>query len=393
MREVAVIGVGLHPWGKFSEKTFVDLGVEAIAKALADASVEWKEIETICSGIYIWGGNAGHLSGQYLASVFGETGIPIVNVYNACATGASALRLACLSIASGEVDVALAVGVDMSPEGFMTAKSDNPKQDRDVLRWRMVGMPNPVYWALECRKRMEKYGTKDEDLARVKVLLSQYGAKNPNARYKKTYTLEEVLTSKMVCDPLRLYEICATSDGAAALILCAASKARRYTSKPVTIAAATMGSAMYGDPTIRISAISAPTKAEAPLLSESYSASQQAYKLAGIGPEDIDLLELPDNSSWHYLQYLETCGFCREGEAEKMLRDGETEIGGKIAVCPSGGFSSFGEAIGAQATWQVVEVVMQLRGQCGARQVQNAKVGMAQTYGLMGNSGTSILKV
>ena len=393
MREVAVIGVGLHPWGKFSEKTFVDLGVEAIAKALADASVEWKEIETICSGIYIWGGNAGHLSGQYLASVFGETGIPIVNVYNACATGASALRLACLSIASGEVDVALAVGVDMSPEGFMTAKSDNPKQDRDVLRWRMVGMPNPVYWALECRKRMEKYGTKDEDLARVKVLLSQYGAKNPNARYKKTYTLEEVLASKMVCDPLRLYEICATSDGAAALILCAASKARRYTSKPVTIAAATMGSAMYGDPTIRISAISAPTKAEAPLLSESYSASQQAYKLAGIGPEDIDLLELPDNSSWHYLQYLETCGFCREGEAEKMLRDRETEIGGKIAVCPSGGFSSFGEAIGAQAAWQVVEVVMQLRGQCGARQVQNAKVGMAQTYGLMGNSGTSILKV
>jgi acetyl-CoA acetyltransferase len=393
MREVAVIGVGLHPWGKFSQKTFVDLGVEAIAKALTDASIEWKEIETICSGIYIWGGNAGHLSGQYLASVFGETGIPIVNVYNACATGASALRLAYLSIASGQVDVALAVGVDMSPEGFLTAKSDNPKQDRDVLRWRMVGMPNPVYWALECRKRMQKYGTTDEDLARVKVLLSQYGAKNPNSRYKKTYTIEEVLTSKMVCDPLRLYEICATSDGAAALILCAANKARRYTSKPVTIAAATMGSAMYGDPTIRISALSAPAKGEAPLLSESYSASQQAYRLSGIGPEDINVLELPDNSSWHYLQYLETCGFCGEGEAEKMLRDGETEIGGKVAVCPSGGFSSFGEAIGAQAAWQVVEVVMQLRGQCANRQVPGARVGMAQTYGLMGNSGTTILKV
>ena len=393
MREVAIIGVGLHPWGKFPQKTFVDLGVEAIAKALRDASIEWKEIETICSGIYIWGGNAGHLSGQYFASVFGETGIPIVNIYNACATGASALRLAYLSIASGQVDVALAVGADISPEGFLTAKSDNPKQDRDVLRWCMVGMPNPVYWALECRKRMQKYGTKHEDLARVKVLLSQYGAKNPNARYKKTYTMEEVLNSKMVCDPLRLYEICATSDGAAALILCSANKARRYTSNPVTVAAATMGSAIYGDPTIRISAISAPAKAEAPLLSESYSASQQAYKLAGIGPEDIDLLELPDNSSWHYLQYLETCGFCGEGEAEKMLRDGETEIGGKIAVCPSGGFSSFGEAIGAQATWQIVEVVMQLRGQCGARQLQNAKVGMAQTYGLMGNSGTTIMKI
>ena len=392
-REVAIIGVGMHPWGKFSQKTFVDLGVEAIAKALADANIEWKKIETICSGIYIWGGNAGHLSGQYLASVFGETGIPIVNVYNACATGASALRLAYLSIASGQVDTALTIGVDISPEGFLTAKSDNPRQDRDVLRWRMVGMPNPTYWALECRKRMQRYGTTEEDLARVKVLLSQYGAQNPNARYRKVYTLEEVLTSKMVCDPLRLYEICATSDGAAALILCTANKARQFTSKPITIGATTVGSAIYGDPTIRISAISAPSKAEAPLLSESYSSSQQAYKLSGIGPEDIDLLELPDNSSWHYLQYLETCGFCGDGEAERMVRDGETQIGGRIAVCPSGGFSSFGEAIGAQAVWQVAEVVMQLRGQCGTRQVERAKVGMAQTYGLMGNSGTTILKV
>jgi acetyl-CoA acetyltransferase len=392
MREVAIIGVGIHPWGKFPHKTFVDLGVDAIAKALTDANIGWKQIETVCSGIYIWGGNAGHLSGQYLASVFGETGIPIVNVYNACATGASALRLAYLSIASGQVDTALAVGVDMSPEGFLTAKSDNPRQDRDVLRWRMIGMPNPTYWALECRKRMQRYGTTEDDLAKVKVVLSQYGARNPNARYRKIYTTEEVVNSKMICDPLRLYEICATSDGAAAIILCASSKARQYTSKPVTIAAATIGSAMYGDPTIRISAISAPAKGEAPLLSESYSSSQQAYRLAGIGPEDIDILELPDNSSWHYLQYLETCGFCGEGEAEKMLREGHTQIGGKIAVCPSGGFSSFGEAIGAQAVWQVVEVVMQLRGQCGERQVEKAGVGMAQTYGLMGNSGTTILK-
>jgi len=393
MREVAIIGVGIHPWGKFPQKTFVDLGVEAIANALVDANIEWNKIETICSGIYIWGGNAGHLSGQYLASVFGETGIPIVNVYNACATGASALRLAYLSIASGQVDTALAVGVDMSPEGFLTAKSDNPRQDRDVLRWKMVGMPNPTYWALECRKRMGKYGTTHEDLAMVKVVLSQYGKENPNARYKKAYTMGEVLNSKMVCDPLRLLEVCATSDGGGALILCTAQKARQYTSKPITVAATTVGSAIYGDPTIRISALSAPAKAEAPLLSESYSSSQQAYRLSGIGPEDIDVLELPDNSSWHYLQYLETCGFGGEGEAERMLRDGETQIGGRIAVCPSGGFSSFGEAIGAQAIWQVAEIAMQLRGQCGARQVEKAKVGMAQTYGLMGNSGTTILKV
>ena len=393
MREVSIVGVGLHPWGKFKDKTFIEIGTVAIANALKDADIDWKDIQAIFSGIYIYGGNAGHISGQYLESVFGETGIPVVNVYNACATGSAALRMAYNSIAAGEVDTALAVGVDISPEGFLSAKSDNPRQDRDVLRWRMTGMPNPVYWALECRKRMEKYGTNEEDLARVKVVLSQYGAKNPNARYKKTYTLEEVMNSLMVCDPLRLLEVCATSDGAAAVILSASPGALKKADKPVKIAATTMGSALYGDPTLRISALSAPATAEAPLLSESYSASRQAYKKAGIGPEDVDVLELPDNSSWHYLQYLETCGFCGEGEAEKMLRDGQTQIGGKLAVCPSGGFSSFGEAIGAQAIWQVVEASNQLRGRCGERQVPNAKVAMAQTYGLMGNSGTTILKI
>jgi acetyl-CoA acetyltransferase len=393
MRQVSIIGVGLHPWGKFTDQNFVNLGVKAVENALADGNIAWKDIETICSGIYIWGGNAGHISGQYLASVFGETGIPIVNVYAACATGASALRMAYMSVASGQVDVALAVGADISPKGFLTAKSDNPKQDRDVIRWKMVGMPNPVYWAIECRKRMEKYGTTEEDLARVKVLLSKYGSQNPNARYKTAYTIDEVLNSKMVSDPLRLLEICAVSDGAAAVIISSKKKAAKYTSKPVNLKASTMGSAIYGDPTLRISSISSPSKAEAPLLSESYSASRQAYEMAGIGPEDINVLELPDNSSWHYLQYLETCGFANEGDAERMLREGETTIDGRLAVCPSGGFSSFGEAIGAQALWQVVEVVAQLRGQCGPRQVKNAKVGMAQTYGLMGNSGTSIMTV
>ena len=393
MREISIVGAGLHPWGKFKDKTFIEIGTVAIENALKDGHIEWKDIQAIFSGIYIYGGNAGHLSGQYLESVFGETGVPVVNVYNACATGSAALRMAYNSIAAGEVDTALAVGVDISPEGFLSAKSDNPRQDRDVLRWRMSGMPNPVYWALECRKRMAKYGTTDEDLARVKVVLSQYGAKNPNARYKKVYTLEEVLNSLMVCDPLRLYELCATSDGAAAVILSASPGTIAKADKPVKIAATTMGSAIYGDPTIRISALSAPAKAEAPLLSESYSASRQAYEKAGIGPDDIDVLELPDNSSWHYLQYLETCGFCGEGEADRMLREGQTQIGGKLAVCPSGGFSSFGEAIGAQAVWQVVEASNQLRGRCGERQVPNARIAMTQTYGLMGNSGTTIMKV
>jgi acetyl-CoA acetyltransferase len=377
----------------FSEQVFADFAAVAVDGALKDANIEWKKIQSIMAGIFIYGGNAGHLSGQYLESIFGETGVPVVNVYNACATGSAAMRMAYNSVAAGETDTALAFGADVSPKGFLTAKSDNAVQDRDVIRWKMTAMPNPVYWALECTKRMEKYGTTEEDLAMVKVLLSEYGSKNPDARFKKAYSLDEVMNSVYVSEPLRLYMICPVSTGAAAAIITADKELISKADEPVKIAATTMGSSIYGDPTIRISAVSCPAVAEAPMLSESYSASQQAYKKAGIGPEDVDLLEVPDNSSWHYLVYLETCGFCGEGEADKMLRDGETKIGGKLPVNPSGGFSSHGEALSAQAIWQVVECANQLRGRSGERQVENPKVAMAQTYGLMGNSGTTILTI
>ena len=393
MRDVHIIGTGIHPWGGFSEQVFADFATVAVDGALKDADIEWKKIQAIMAGIFIYGGNAGHLSGQYLESIFGETGVPVVNVYNACATGSAALRMAVNSVAAGETDTALAFGADVSPKGFLTAKSDNAVQDRDVIRWKMTATPNPVYWALECRKRMEKYDTKEEDLAQVKVLMSEYGAKNPDARFKKPYTLEEVLKSVYVCDPLRLYEICPVSTGAAAAIVSADKELIKKIKNPVKINATTMGSAMFGDPTIRISAISCPAVPEAPMLSESYSASRQAYEKSGIGPEDIDVLELPDNSSWHYLVYLETCGFCKEGEADKMLREGMTKLDGKLPVNPSGGFSSHGEALSAQAIWQVIECVNQLRGRCGDRQVKNPKVAMAQTYGLMGNSGTTIMSI
>jgi len=393
MRDVYIIGTGIHPWMGFSEQVFTDFAAVAVDGALKDANIEWQKIEAIMAGIFIYGGNAGHLSGQYLESIFGETGIPVVNVYNACATGSASIRMAYNSIAAGETNTALAFGADVSPKGFLTAKSDNAVQDRDVIRWKMGGLPNPIYWALECRKRMEKYGTTEEDLALVKVLMSEYGSKNPHARFKKTYSLEEVLNSVYVCDPLRLYEICPVSTGGAAVIVTADEELISKADNPVKINATTMGSAIYGDPTIRISALSCPSVPEAPMLSESYSASRQAYEKAGIGPEDIDVLELPDNSSWHYLVYLETCGFCKEGDADRMLRDGETKIGGKLPVNPSGGFSSHGEALSAQALWQVIECANQLRGRCGDRQVEGAKVAMAQTYGLMGNSGTTIMSV
>ncbi len=393
MREVAVIGVGMHPWGKFPEKTFVDLGVSATQEALKDATMEWKDIPAVVAGERVWGGASGFIAGQAIAAVMGETGIPITNVWNMCATATSVLRTAYHVVASGEQDVCLALGLDVSPKGYFPIIGGEDPKDTDFLRWKMLGLPNPGYWAIECRRRMEKYGTTAHHLAKAKVACSKHAALNPNALYRKVYTEEEVLNSPMVCDPLRLYMICATRDGAAAVILCTARKAKQFTSKPVKIAGVGLGSSLYGDQTMRLGLLSTAAEGEAPLLSESAMSAKMAFEKAGIEPEDVDFVELPDNSSWHYLQYLETIGFCKPGEADRMLDKGETLIGGKLPVCPSGGASSSGEAVAAQGLAQVHELVVQLRGQAGDRQVKGAKVGMAQTYGMLGNSAAAILKV
>jgi len=392
MRDVVVIGVGFHPWGKFNDKSFLDLTVTAVKGALKDAGMKWSELQAIVSGLHVFAGNSGFNPGQSLATIFGETGVPITNIWNMCATATSAFRTAYNIVASGEQDICLAVGADMSPKGFLPSLGKEDPTESEYLRWRMLGLTNPGYWAMECRRRMEKYGTTEKHLAMAKVAASKHGALNPNALYKKVYTVEEVLNSAMVCDPLHLYNICATRDGAAAAILCSKEKAKQFTAKPISVAGVGLGSSLYGDPTLRLGYLCCPTEGEAPLLSESYQSAQMAFKIAGIGPQDVDFVEVPDNSSWHYLQYIETIGFCGPGEADQMVESGDTLIGGKLPVCPSGGASCFGEAVAAQGLLQVCELVTQLRDQAGARQVANAKVGMAQTYGMLGNSAAVILK-
>ena len=390
MREVGILGIGIHPWGKFRSKTYVDLGVHATQEALKDAGLQWTDIQSMACGCYVWGGMAGLLAGHQLAYVMGETGIPIINIYNACATSTAALREAWLMVASGQCDVALAVGLDKSPEGFLPALGDDP-HDADYVRWRMAGVSNPGYWGLEARRRMFEYGTTEEDLALIKVKSSKAGALNPNARYRKVYTTADVLKSPMVCDPLRLFEICATSDGAAAVIVASMERVRQHTSRPVKIAGISVSSSKFGDPAVRVLTLSSPVTATAPYMSESVIAAQMVYEQAGIGPEDVDIVELPDNSSWHELVYMENMGICKRGEAEQLVRNGDTEIGGRIPVCPSGGAASFGEAVAAQGLLQVHENVVQLRGQAGPRQVQGAKVAISQVYGMQGNNSAVLL--
>jgi acetyl-CoA acetyltransferase len=389
--EVVVVGVGAHPWGKFPDKSFVDLGATAVQAALDDAGVTWGDVPAVVSGIYVWGGTDALNAGHAIGARFGQTGIPITNVFNMCATATSALRSAYHVVASGEQDMCLAIGVDVSPKGFFGFMGKPDAKDTDYLRFRMVGLTNPGYWAIEARKRMTEYGTTERHLALAKVACSKNGALNPNALFKKVYSEDEVLASPYVADPLRLLEICATRDGAAAVLLCSKSRARELTTKPINIAGVGLGSCLEGDPTMRLGTLSTTTNGTAPLLSESVVSAQMAYKMAGIGPEDIDLVELPDNSSWHYLQYLETLGFCGPGEADELVERGETALDGRIPVCPSGGASSYGEAISAQGLLQVCDVVWQLRGEAGARQIEGARAGLTQTYGQLGNSSTSIL--
>jgi len=256
-RQVAVLGVGMHPFGKFPEKSPIQLGCEAIFSALKDAGLEWPDIQYLVASVSPQTkGIETILPGQLLSEKMGELGIPVINVSNVCGSGGVAIKVAHQAVALGECDIALAVGFDKSPDGFLRI-TPGPEDisDTGYLRWCAVGAVNPSHWAMECRKRMEKYGTTDEVLAMTKVLASRNSVHNPYTRYRKAFTMEEVLASPMVADPLHLLEICATSDGAAAVILSSMNIAKKHSLKPIEIAAVTTSHSKFGDGTVHLEAV------------------------------------------------------------------------------------------------------------------------------------------
>ena len=396
-REVAIAGVGLHPWGVFADKSMPEMAVEAIVEALADAKMEWPEIQSMVAGTYLWvsqrEGMFGILSGTAISAAMGGIGIPITSCANACATGGAIFREAYLAVASGLYDTAIAVAADKSAGGFFRPQSQDTQFDLDYIRYVMTGETNPAYWAMECQRRMHDLGTTEDDLAMVKVITSKIAPLNPKTRYKKAFTKQQVMESPMVCAPLHLMEICATSDGAGAVILCSVDKAKKYTKKPVLVEAAVIGSPTFGDHTIPLTYLSAYPRPGVGILTESRNSIAAAYKMSGRKPEDIDVIELPDNSSWHYFAYLDCILQAQDGQAEKLLRSGKVDpIDGELPVCPSGGLGACGEAVVAQGLFQIYELVKQLRGEAGERQVKNSlKVALAQTYGYAGNNAACIL--
>lgn len=392
--EIAVLGVGMHPWGKWG-RNFVEYGVKAARDAMDDADVAWDEVQFVSGANTVRNGYPGWVSGSTFANALGFQGCQLSSSYAACASGATALSIARAQILAGVCDVALVVGADTTPKGFFAPVAGDRPDDPDWLRFRLVGMTNPAYFGMYARRRMAMFGDTTEDFAMVKAKNSRHGVHNPNARYPKEFSVADVENSPVVSDPLRLLEICATSDGGAALVVSSMDYARsKGIDDPVRVA----GISTVG-PTFPNAILDMPY-----LASDSWATSgdeehtfkkqiaQFAYDEAGIGPDDLDVAEVYDLSSAYELDWYENIGLCPPGEATKLLRAGDTEVGGRIPVNPSGGLGAFGEAIPAQAIAQVCELTWQLRGQAGGRQVEGARTGLSINYGMFGHGSSVVVK-
>ena len=281
--------------------------------------------------------------------------------------------------------------------GFLAPNAGDRPTDPDWLRFRLVGATNPTYFALAARRRMDLHGATSEDFAEVKVKNAANGLANPNARFQKAVTTEDVLASPMVADPLHLLEICATSDGGAAVVLSSMEFAQRHAGSagsPVRVAAVSTVTPTYPNTIIDLPDMATDSAAVVAPNERTFkqSIAHAAYEEAGMGPEDLSLAEVYDLSTALELDWYEDIGLCEAGEAERLLNDGDTRIGGRIPVNPSGGLACFGEAVPAQAIAQICEVTWQLRGQATGRQVEGATAGITANQGLFGHGSSVLLR-
>ena len=392
MDDVAIIGAGMHPWGKWG-RNFVEYGVAAIRDALSDADIAYEDVEFVAGADTMRNGYPGYVAGATFAQAMGWTGIPVTSTYGACASGAMAIEAARQRILSGMCDVALVVGADTTPKGFLRPNSGGSGTDPDWLRFRLLGATNPTYFAMYARRRMDLFGATEDDFTAVKVKNARHGLANPYARYRKEFTPEEVAASPIVADPLRLLHICATSDGGAALILTSMEWATAHGHPdPVRIKAVSTTTPTFPNTIIEMPNFATDSAAGLPVPDRTFKQAigDAAYEQAGLGPDDVDVAEVYDLSAALELDWYEDLGFCGPGEAEKLVRDGATTLGGRLPVNPSGGLACFGEAVPAQAIAQVCELTWQLRGEADGRQAEGARVGISANQGLFGH-GSSVI--
>ncbi|HLX37438.1 MAG TPA: thiolase family protein [Candidatus Binataceae bacterium] len=363
MRPVYVVGIGLHKYQYMSDTTFVTLGLTAVREALADAGVQFRDIESAYTGTALLGMAVSRPILRHL----GASGIPMAQVENASASGSTAFRQACIDVASGISDVALAIGVDKPAPLAPAASKANI---RDLVGARVVPF---THFALLANEYMNRYGLKPEQVATVAVKNNRNGAKNPYAQRQKAVTLEEVMAGPPISGSLTRLQCCPVGEGAAAVVV-----------------ASEDGIARLGiDRKRAIKVIASVTRTEhvyrgaknfdAELTRET---TAQAYEEAGVGPKDLDLIELHDAFTIEELLYVEAMGLCAEGEGAAMIASGAVDIGGKCALSASGGLIAMGHPIGPTGAGQICEITRQLRGEAGARQQPNARTGLAHMVGI-----------
>lgn len=389
--EIAILGVGMHPWGKWGN-SFVEYGVKAARDAIKDAGINWQDVQYVSGAATMRCGYPGYVAGATFAQALGWQGTEINTSYAACASGSQALAAARSKILSGECDVALVVGADTTPKGFLKPAGGYRPEDPDWVRF-YLGITNPTYFALYARRRMELYGDTQDDFAAVKIKNAQNGSQNPNARYKKCFTLEDINNSPMVANPLRLMDICATSDGGAAMIVSSVEYAKKIgKGDAVRVAAISTTTPTFPSAIVEMPDIATDSAVIGNPQSFRGNLPKKAYEEAGISPKDVNIAEVYDLSTALELDWYEDLQLCERGQAAHMVRNGETNIDGRVPVNASGGLACFGEAVPAQAIAQVCELTWQLRGQAENRQVENATVGITANQGLFGHGSCVIVK-
>jgi len=371
MNGIEIAGAAMTDFGRFENRTVIDLGVEAVRAALRDAG-DPSFGAAFCGTAY-----SGVAAGHRVLGRLGRTGMPIVDVEAGCASGAAALSMAARAIDAGEVDCALVFGMEKMPKGMIRSSFFEPWQEQAGLT------PAPAYFALRAQRLLRETGATKDDLVAVVVKNRANGVHNEHAMFRTAVTAGEVLASRIVCEPLHLWMLCSPNEGAAALVL------RRGTGG-VQLRAAAVTSHRPGNVLAESTPLCGLADDES-IPAPSTMAAQIAYSAAGVGPGDVDVIECQDTDAARELLAYEELGLCAPGEQSKLLADGVVALGGRCPVNPSGGLLSKGEPLGASGVGQVVELVWQLRGAAGARQVDGARVGLAHTVGRGANASVVIV--
>jgi acetyl-CoA acetyltransferase len=385
---VAIVGVGIHPFGRFDGVTGLDLGAYAVRQALRDAGIEWRDAQFAFGGTLagLLPGSDESVQADQLVNLLGLTGVPFTNVHNGCATAGSALAMGAAAIESGEHDIGVCVGFDRHARGHFNATPEHS----GLPHWYgdLGFMVTTQFFAMKINRYMHDFGITRETLARVAAKNYRNGALNPNAWRRKPLSEQEILESRMLNYPLTRYMFCSPDEGAVAVVMCRADHARRYTDRPVFLRAVTARTREFGS-----FEVFAPWLAVDRGKSPTVAAAAACFATAGVAPADVAVAQLQDSESGAEIMHMAETGLCADGEQEVLVARGETEIGGRLPINTDGGLIANGEPIGASGMRQVHEIVVQLRGDAGERQVPGAwkGAGFTQVYGAPGVSCCTVL--